>query len=168
METLDLSQNFVAASLHQKNAVSVIVQERFRNNYLYIGSKLQFYFSYCILKKLKKKITIGFSGGSVVKNLPANAGDMCLIPDPGRSHVLQSSSDCAPQLLSLCSRAWEPQLLKPSHPWTHALQQEKPPQWAACASQLESSSCLSQREKSHAAMKIPHSNENPMQYSQNK
>ena len=55
METLDLSQNFVAASLHQTNAVSVIVQERFRNNYLYIGSKLQFYFSYCILKKLKKK-----------------------------------------------------------------------------------------------------------------
>ena len=91
METLDLSQNFVAAPLHKTNAVSIIVQERFRNNYLYIGSKLQLYFSYCILKKLKKKITIGFSGGSVVKNLPANAGDMCLIPDPGRSHVLQSS-----------------------------------------------------------------------------
>ena len=55
METLDLSQNFVAAPLHKTNAVSVIVQERFRNNYLYIGSKLQLYFSYCILKKLKKK-----------------------------------------------------------------------------------------------------------------
>ena len=27
----------------------------------------------------------GFMGGSVVKNLPANAGDMGLIPDPGRS-----------------------------------------------------------------------------------
>ena len=25
----------------------------------------------------------GFSGGSVVKNLPANAGDVSLIPDPG-------------------------------------------------------------------------------------
>ena len=27
----------------------------------------------------------GFSGGSVVKNLPANAGDMGLIPGSGRS-----------------------------------------------------------------------------------
>ena len=33
----------------------------------------------------------GFPGGSVVKNLPANAGDTGLIPDPGRSHVLQSN-----------------------------------------------------------------------------
>ena len=28
---------------------------------------------------------IGFPGGSVVKNLTASAGDMGLIPDPGRS-----------------------------------------------------------------------------------
>ena len=28
---------------------------------------------------------MGFPGGSVVKNLPANAGDVCLIPDLGRS-----------------------------------------------------------------------------------
>ena len=28
---------------------------------------------------------IGFPGGSVVKNLPANAGDMGLIPGSGRS-----------------------------------------------------------------------------------
>ena len=33
----------------------------------------------------------GFPGGSVVKNLPANAGDMGLIPGPGRSHMPQSS-----------------------------------------------------------------------------
>ena len=32
----------------------------------------------------------GFPGGSVVKNPPANAGDTGLIPDPGRSHMLQS------------------------------------------------------------------------------
>ena len=31
----------------------------------------------------------GFPGGSVVKNLPATAGDMGLIPDAGRFHVLQ-------------------------------------------------------------------------------
>ena len=28
---------------------------------------------------------VGLLGGSVVKNLPANAGDMDLIPGPGRS-----------------------------------------------------------------------------------
>ena len=31
-------------------------------------------------------ITLGFSGGSVTKNPPANAGDMGLIPGLGRSH----------------------------------------------------------------------------------
>ena len=29
----------------------------------------------------------GFPGGSLVKNSPANAGDMGLVPDPGRSHM---------------------------------------------------------------------------------
>ena len=33
----------------------------------------------------------GFPGGSVVKNPLANAGDMGLIPDPGRSHMLQGN-----------------------------------------------------------------------------
>ena len=39
------------------------------------------------------------------------------------------------------------------HPRAHAQQEEKPPQWEACAPQLESSSRLLQLEKS------PHSNE---------
>ena len=30
-------------------------------------------------------------GGSVVKTLPANAGDMRSITDPGRSHMLRSN-----------------------------------------------------------------------------
>ena len=30
---------------------------------------------------------LGFPAGAVVKNPPANAGDMGLIPGPGRSHV---------------------------------------------------------------------------------
>ena len=34
----------------------------------------------------------GFPGGAVVKNLPCNAGDTGLIPVPGRSHMLSSSS----------------------------------------------------------------------------
>ena len=34
---------------------------------------------------------LNWTGGSVVKNLPANAGDMGSIPDPGRSHMPQNS-----------------------------------------------------------------------------
>ena len=54
-----------------------------------------------------------FPGDSVVKKLPAHAGDMSLIPDLGRPHVLPSNHICAPQLLGWLSRAWEPQLLQP-------------------------------------------------------
>ena len=34
---------------------------------------------------------LDFSGGPVVKNLPANAGDTGTIPDLGRSHMLQGN-----------------------------------------------------------------------------
>ena len=34
---------------------------------------------------------VGFPGGSVVKNPPANAGDTSSIPGPGRSHMPQSN-----------------------------------------------------------------------------
>ena len=33
----------------------------------------------------------GFPGGAVVKNTPANAGDMGLSPGPGRSHMPRSN-----------------------------------------------------------------------------
>ena len=56
---------------------------------------------------------MGFLGGSVVKNLPANAGDTGLIPGLGRAHVLQSDQARVPK--------------------------GKPPRWKACASRLESS-----------------------------
>ena len=55
-----------------------------------------------------------FPGGAVVKNPPANAGDTGSSPGPGRPHMPRSNSACAPQLLSLRSRAREPQLLKPT------------------------------------------------------
>ena len=67
-----------------------------------------------------------FSGGSVVENPPANARDTDSIPDPGRSHMPRSNQARAPQLLSLCSRAWELQLLKLMSPKAHAPQQEEP------------------------------------------
>ena len=41
------------------------------------------------------KDTGGFPGDSVVKNLPANAGDTGSIPGPGKSHMLWGN-------LSLC------------------------------------------------------------------
>ena len=42
----------------------------------------------------------GFPGGSEVKNLPANAGDVGLIPGPGRFHMSWSNKAHVPQLLS--------------------------------------------------------------------
>ena len=55
---------------------------------------------------------MGFPGGAVVKNPPANAGDTGSIPGPGRSHMPRSNWARVPQLLSLRSRACKPQLLK--------------------------------------------------------
>ena len=47
---------------------------------------------------------LGFPGGAVVENLPANAGDTGSSPGLGRSHMPQSNEACEPQLLSL--RVW--------------------------------------------------------------
>ena len=51
-----------------------------------------------------KKHMEGSPSGSVVKNPPANAGDMGSIPGLGRLHL-------PIELLNLSSRAWELQLL---------------------------------------------------------
>ena len=65
------------------------------------------------MTELKEEIDgLGFPGGAVVKNPPANAGDMDWSPGPGRSHMPQSNQAHVPQLLSLCSRTHETQLLK--------------------------------------------------------
>ena len=48
----------------------------------------------------------------MVGNTPADAGDMGSSPGMGRSHIPRSNKVRAPQLLSLRSRAREPQLLK--------------------------------------------------------
>ena len=50
-------------------------------------------------------------GGSVVKNVPVNAGDTGLIPDTGVSQRPWSNQAHGLQLLSLCSTAREQQLL---------------------------------------------------------
>ena len=36
-------------------------------------------------------LVLGFPGGPVVKNLPVNAGDVSLVPGPGRSHMPRGS-----------------------------------------------------------------------------
>ena len=90
---------------------------------------------------LENTSLLDFPGGAVVKNPPAKDWTGS-ITGLGRSHMLQSNKACAPQLLSLCSRACEPQLLSPRAttseacaPRAWAPQQEKPPQWEARASQ---------------------------------
>ena len=91
------------------------------------------------LKEKKKLLKLSndqdFPGGAVVKNPPANAGDTGSSPGPGRSHIPRSNWARAPQLLSLHSRAREPQLLRPRATTTKdcvpracAPQQVKPPQ----------------------------------------
>ena len=83
-----------------------------------------------------------FPRGAVVKNPPANAGDKGSNTGPRRSQMPRSNEARAPQLLSLHSRAREPQPLSSRAattearvPRAHALQQEKPPQGEACAPQ---------------------------------
>ena len=55
----------------------------------------------------------------MVRSLPASAGDIGSIPDPGKSHMLWGNLPHI-QLLSLCSRAGEPQLLSPYATTTEA------------------------------------------------
>ena len=84
----------------------------------------------------------------MVKNPPANAGDTSSIPDLGRSHIPWSKWAFLPQLLGLCSRPLEPQLLKPAPTKACVLKQEKTLQWEVCKSQPESSPHSPQLQKS--------------------
>ena len=43
------------------------------------------------IKQVNNKDLLGFPADAVVKNLPANAGDMGLIPGLGRSHMPHSN-----------------------------------------------------------------------------
>ena len=61
-----------------------------------------------------------FPGGPVVKNTPANAGDMGSNPNLGRFHMLWSSRACA-----ACHNYWACALQEKPLPWeAHTLQQE--------------------------------------------
>ena len=101
------------------------------------------------LSSLRKRTLWGFSGDSVVGNPPANVGDTGSILGPESSHMLWGNKAGVPQLLSLCSRAREPQLLKPAHPRARSPQQEKPPQWEARGPQLQGSPARCDYRKAH-------------------
>ena len=75
-----------------------------------------------------KKTCSGFPGGTMVKNPPASAGHMGSSPGPGRSHMPWSNQSHVPQLLSLCSRARVPQLLKPARLATREATTTRSPQ----------------------------------------
>ena len=80
-----------------------------------------------IPQKTKYRTIIwGFSDGSGVKNLHFFVGDTGLIPDPERFHKLGSDLAHVAQLLSLCSSAWELQLLSP-----HATTSEAHRSWVS-------------------------------------
>ena len=85
---------------------------------------------------------MGFPGDTVFETPPANSGDTGSSPGPGWSHMPWSNWACAPQLLSLHSRAHVQQLLSPRAtaaearvPRTRASQWEEPLQWEAHALQ---------------------------------
>ena len=71
----------------------------------------------------------------MVKNPPVNTGYTGSNPGPGRSRVPRGSQACMPQLL------------KPTSPRAHGLQQGRPPQWEAHVPQLESSPWRPQPQK---------------------
>ena len=87
----------------------------------------------------KNKWIWDFPSGTVVKNLPANAGDTVSSPGLGRSHMPRNNWAHAPQLL-------KPACLKPVHRNEKAAhrKEEKPP-------------LATTRESAHAAKKTQRS-----------
>ena len=108
------------------------------------GFPLSYFKTYYKKPEIKTVWGAGFSGGSVIKNAPASAGDTLWF-------LVWEDPTCREQLgpctttLSLCLRAQEPQLLKSTHPRACAAPQEKPLQREVCTPQ--SSPHSSQLEK---------------------
>ena len=98
-----------------------------------------------LISLLSNNTLWGFPGGPVVKNPPANSGDMVWF-------VVQEDTSChggaklvCHNYLSLCFRALE-------------LQQEKLPQWEAHTLQLDSNPCLPQLQKAMKTQSSPPKN----------
>ena len=95
-----------------------------------------------------------FPGGSVVKNLPDNAGDMGSIPGLSWSHMCATATGLVPQGVGAAAAA-------AGTPRARALQQGEAPQQEAHALRAESSPHSPQPEKSHTAAKTRHSQKRP-------
>ena len=80
----------------------------------------------------------------MVKNLPANAGDIGSIPALRRLHMPRGNEVHASKLLSLCAATTE------AHTLELVLCNKKPLHWEAHALQLKSSAHLLQLEKAYA------------------
>ena len=74
------------------------------------------------------RVSLDFTGGPVVKNLPASLQDTDLIPDLEGSMCHEATKPCA--MTEPTSRAHKPRPLKPVCPRA-CTQQEKPPQLEA-------------------------------------
>ena len=114
-----------------------------------INTTLSSYTSITVLMKIKKEHV---PGGPVVKNTPANAGDMGSNLSLGRFHVLWSNRAHA-----ACHNCW-----------ACALQQGKPPQWGAHTLQQESRSHLPQLEKAYTQQWRPSTAKNKINTFQKK
>ena len=75
-------------SKDNSHLLSSYIYSSMNTQLLIIISFSKLYFQMHLPERLKT--SDGFPGGPVVENLPANAGDMGSIPDPGRCHMLQS------------------------------------------------------------------------------
>ena len=116
---------------------------------IFISHYSHFWISkYCFITILKLWDR-DFPGGTVLKNLPASAGDMGSIPDLGGFHMSQSNETRAPQLLSLRSRTREPQLLRSRATTTEACSPR------ACAPQREATSMRSPRTATKSSPHYP-------------
>ena len=93
-------------------------------------------------------------GGTVGKNLLANAGDMGSITDLGGSQMPRSNETRVTRPLSPCSRAWEPQLLSPCAASTEARVSVEPVLCKKEKLQQREARAL-QAEKAHTATKTP-------------
>ena len=99
-----------------------------------------------------KSCTQGVPGGSVVKNLPVQETRVRSLTQENLI-CLGATKACGPKLLTLWAAATEGCV-----PRARTQQQEKAPQWEACAPQLETSPLLTAtRESPHTATKTQHS-----------
>ena len=109
--------------------------------------------------KWKTNIKKVIGSKNPIRGFPTREESDCQCKRHGSDHwsreIPRVAEQLSPQLLSLCSRAWKPQLLKPMCPRAHAQQQEKSPQWEARTPQLEHSPYLLQLEKSLCSNKDP-------------